>query len=259
MKLGIIVQARMGSKRLPGKVLKNYKNISPLGLLLDKIAYVGLRKSTIIATTKQKKDLKITNFCKQKKFNFFKGSEKDVLKRYYECSKKFRIKIIVRLTADCPFLDLFLLKKMIKTFKKNNYDYLSNTYPQPCKFPDGSDIEIFTFKALKEACLYARLPSEREHVTNYIYKTKNNRIKRIDIRKNLSNYRYTIDNKNDFKIFEKIIDKFSYKKIINLDYIKITNFLKKNKKITRYQKKIKRNYGWESSLKKDLKYKKINN
>lgn len=249
----------MGSKRLPGKVLKEFKNISPLKVLVDKIDSIDFKKKTIIATTNQKKDLKIINFCKKNSIKYFTGSNKNVLKRYYECSKKFKIKNIIRLTADCPFLDLSLLKRMISIYKKKNYVYLSNAYPLPCDFPDGSDIEIFTFNALKEAYLNSKLPSEKEHVTNYIYKNKNNKIKKIILKNDLSKYRYTIDNIDDFKVFEKILNSFKYEEIIKLKYFQITNFLQKNKDLTKYQKKLKRNYGWHSSLEKDLKYLKFSN
>ena len=259
MNLGIIIQARMGSKRLPGKVLKEFKDISPLKLLIDKLDFIGLKNLAIIATTNQKKDSQIINFCRKNSVKYFIGSKQNVLNRYYECSKKFRIKNIIRLTADCPMLDVSLLKRMISIYKRKKYVYLSNTYPLPCSFPDGSDIEIFTFNSLKEAYFNARLPSEKEHVTNYIYKNKNNKIKRIDLKNSLSQFRYTIDNINDFKVFEKILETFKYEEIIRLKYYQITKFLKKNKDLIKYQKKIKRNYGWKSSLKKDQKYLKISN
>ena len=259
MNLGIIIQARMGSKRLPGKVLKEFKNISPLKLLIDKINFIGFKSSTIIATTNKKSDLKIINFCKRNNIKCFVGSNENVLKRYYECSSKFKIKNIIRLTADCPFLDLSLLKRMILIYKKNKYDYLSNAYPLPCRFPDGSDIEIFSYNALKEAYLNAKLPSEKEHVTNYIYENMHNKIKRIDLKNNLSKYRYTIDNINDFKVFEEILKTFKYDEIIKLKYYQIVNFLKKNQKLIIYQKKLQRKYGWKSSFEKDAKYLRTNN
>jgi spore coat polysaccharide biosynthesis protein SpsF len=258
MNLGIIIQARMGSKRLPGKVLKEFKKISPLKLLVDKINFIGLKSSTIIATTNKKSDLKIINFCKMNNIKYFIGSNDNVLRRYYECSKKFKIKNIIRLTADCPFLDISLLKRMISIYKKNKYDYLSNAYPLPCTFPDGSDIEIFSFNTLEESHLNARLPSEKEHVTNYIYGKEHNNIKRIDLKNDLSKYRYTIDNINDFKVFEEILKVFKYDEVIKLKYYQIANFLKKNKKLILYQKKLQRNYGWKSSIEKDIKYLRTN-
>jgi len=166
MRYAIIVQARMNSKRLNGKVLKKVNKISPLQLILDKINYFGLKNKLIIATTNLKSDLKIINFCKINKIRYFRGSSENVLERYYLCSKKFNVKNIIRLTADCPLIDMFLLKEMISNFFQKKPDYYSNTYPLPCKFPDGSDIEIFKFTTLSKAYKNAQLPSEKEHVTN---------------------------------------------------------------------------------------------
>ena len=259
MKLGIIIQARMNSKRLPGKVLKSFKGISPLLLLCDKLNKINLLNSAILATTNLKSDNKIVDFCKKKKIKYFRGSNNYVLKRYYDCAKKFKIKNIVRLTADCPFLDLVLLKYMIHIFFKKKLNYLSNTYPLPCKYPDGSDIEIFSFKILKKTFESAILPSEKEHVTNLMYKNKSKKVMRIDNKLDISSYRYTIDNKDDYKIFKFLIKNFDYNKILNFKTKEMVKFLKNHKELTSYQKNLKRNYGWESSFRKDKKFKRISN
>lgn len=254
MKYGIILQARMDSKRLPGKVLKKYKGLSLLKILIDKIKHLKMKNFLVVATTSKVNDKKIINFCKSNKVKYFIGSNNNVLKRYYLCAQKFKMENIIRLTADCPFLDIDLLKKMILIFKKNKYKYLANTYPLPCKYPDGSDIEIFSFLALRNAFLKAKLPSEKEHVTNYMYKFNSKKIKRIDPKKDLSKYRYTIDNKDDFKLFKVIVDKFKYNKILKLKVNQLVKFLDTNKEMTEYQKNLSRNYGWRTSLKKDKKY-----
>jgi len=259
MQFGIIVQARMGSKRFPGKVLKKYKGVSILKVLIDKLKFTKMGNKLIVATTKNKNDKKIIEFCKKNNVQYFIGSTNNVLERYYKCAKKYNIKNIIRLTADCPFIDLSLLKRMSFIFNRKNFYYLSNTYPLPCKYPDGSDIEIFTFKALTRAFLNAELPSEKEHVTNFFYKKKSKKIKRIDPIKNLSNYRYTIDNKNDFKIFKRVIDEFDYKKILKLRMGELVKFLDKNPNLTKYQRNIKRNYGWKNSILKDQKFMKLKN
>ena len=136
---------------------------------------------------------------------------------------------------------------------------MSNTYPLPCTYPDGSDIEIFSFDLLKRVKKIAKLPSEKEHVTNLMYGGITKKIIRINSKNNLSNFRYTIDNKNDFKIYENYLKENSYNFIIKSKVQDIINFLKKNPKLTVYQKKIKRNYGWGSSYKKDREYLNSNN
>lgn len=259
MKLGIILQARMNSSRLPGKVLKTVNGISPIKLIIDKMKYFKLEKNLIIATTTKKTDNKIIELCNSNKIKFFRGSENNVLLRYFNCSKKFKIKTIVRITADCPFVDMYLLKKMIRLFSKKKFDYMSNTYPLPCTYPDGSDIEIFTFDLLKKTKQNAKLPSEKEHVTNLMYSGLTQKIKKINLKNNYSKFRYTIDNKKDFKIYEKYLTNNSYNFIIKSKVYDLVKFLKINSKLTIYQKKIKRNYGWSSAYKKDSKYIKTNN
>lgn len=259
MKLGIIVQARMDSSRLPGKVLKQANGISPLQLIIDKMKYFNLNKNLIIATTHKKIDNQIVNLSKLNRVNFFRGAENNVLLRYYNCAKKFKIKTIVRITADCPFIDIYLLKKMIKIFIKKKLDYISNTYPLPCSYPDGSDIEIFNFKLLKKVKSIAKLPSQKEHVTNLMYGGTTKKIKKIDLKKDYSSFRYTIDNADDFKIFKEYIKKNTYNFILKSKVENLVKYLKKNPQLTKYQKKIKRNYGWQSAYLKDKKYLKINN
>ncbi len=251
---GIIIQARMGSKRLPGKVLKAYKEISPLKLLIDRLSTFKFNKrNIIIATTTTKKDAPIINFCNSNRINYYRGKENDVLHRFYKTSLKFNIQNIIRITSDCPFVDLLTLKKMIKIFKQKKIDYLANTYPLPCTYPDGMDIEIFNFNTLKKTHLLAKLPSDREHVTKYMWGSKKFKCKKVDLRKNLSSYRITIDTKRDYDLFKMIIDKFNYKKVKKINMFEIINFIKKNKKRLKLQQKIKRNIGWKSSLIKDKK------
>ena len=165
-----IIQARMGSKRLPGKVLRSYKNLTPLGVLCGRLKKIKEISKIIVATTKEKKDDKIVSFCKKLKISYFRGSTNNVLNRYYCAAKKFKSKEIIRLTADNPFIDKKTLVKMIGIKKKNLYDYVANTYPTPCTYPDGSDIEIFDYGTLKKTYKLAKLPSEKEHVTFLMWK-----------------------------------------------------------------------------------------
>ncbi len=251
----VIIQARMGSKRLPGKSLKKYNNITPLEVLVKRIKKVKKISKIIIATTKLKTDNIIFKHSKKLNVEIYRGSNLNVLNRYYHAAKKFDSKNIIRLTADCPFIDLNTLKKMIKIFSKTNCNYLSNTYPLPCTYPDGSDIEIFDFKSLEQSSKKAFLPSDKEHVTKYLWNSKKFKCKRIDNKKNLSNYRYTIDTIDDFKLFSFIIKK-NLGNYLNLTMNKIIKLIDKNPSLVKYQKKIKRNFGWVDSLKKDKSYKK---
>ena len=234
MKFSIIIQARIGSSRMPGKVLKYYKNYNILDILIKRIKQSKLIDKIIIATSKKKIDEQIVNFCKKNKIDFFKGSESDVLKRYYDASKKFKIENIVRLTSDCPLIDINTLEKMIKKFEKYKLDFYSNTVPHPCKFPDGSDIEIFNFKTLEKSHKEAFLPSDREHVTFYMWKYEKFKIKRYNINKDLSNYRYTVDYLKDFKLICSMIDFFK-DKITTIKMSDIIEYIDKIQKVL-YQK-----------------------
>ena len=203
----VIIQARMGSSRLPGKVLKSYDNINSLDIIIEKLKNIKEINKIILATTKKKEDYIFYNYCKKKNIYFFRGAENNVLKRFYDCAKVFKLKNIIRITSDCPFVDIHTIKKMINIQKKKKFDYLANTYPLPCKFPDGSDIEIFKFSTLKKTFENSRLPSDKEHVTKYMWESKKFKIKKIDTRKDLSTYRYTIDTEKDFKLFCQILKK----------------------------------------------------
>ena len=249
-----IVQARMGSKRLPGKTLKNYKGITPLGILVGRLKKINKISKIIIATTRLKKDNIFKKFCKKEDISLFRGNNSNVLKRYFHAAKKFKSINIIRVTSDCPFIDNATLNKMINLQIKNNYDYLSNTYPTPCTYPDGSDIEIFNFRTLNKTYKKAILPSEKEHVTKYMWSSKTFKTKQINLHKDLSKYRYTIDIKSDFKLFCFIIDNFSKKKILTFKMNDIIKLIDRNPAKILYQKGIKRNFGWDKSLKKDKEY-----
>ena len=126
---------------------------------------------------------------------------------------------------------------------------IRNTYPLPCTYPDGSDIEIFSFRALKKIKPLVKLPSDKEHVTKFFFQhRKKFKCFRLDSNIDLSKYRYTIDVIEDFNLFKSIIEKKNFLKLTMMDIINIIN---NNPKLINYQKKLKRNFGWESSLKKD--------
>ncbi len=250
MQFSIIIQARLGSTRLSGKILKNYKNYNLLNVLVKRLKRSKKVKDIIIVTTRLKEDDKIVKFCQSNSIKFFRGSENNVLNRYYNASKKYNVKNIIRITSDCPLIDPIILDKMIIEFKKKKLDYLSNTYPEPSTYPDGMDIEIFTFNSLKLANRYSTKKSEKEHVTVYI--RKNNKFKtfRTDLNKDKSNYRLTVDYLKDFNLFKKIIDQFK-QKIFFVSMNEIIKFLDKNPRMIKYQKKILRNEKLILDMKRD--------
>ena len=251
----LIIQARMGSTRLPNKILLNYKKVTPLNILIKRLKNSKYIDEIFIATTRNKADKKIVNFCKKNSLKYFRGSTNNVLSRYHHTAKKFRIENIIRVTSDCPLVDYRIIDQMIKIYKKKKIDYLANTYPLPTKYPDGMDIEIFSKKTLQKSYNNAFLPSEKEHVTPYMWKYNKFKIYKKTYQKDLSKYRFCIDYPKDFKLLCSLINNFK-SKIYDLSMENIVNFVKKNPSLIYYQKNIKRNEGWSSSLKKDKKYKK---
>ena len=250
MEFSIIIQARLGSSRLPGKVLRNYKNYNLLNVLVQRLKRSKKVKDIIIATTTQKEDDKIVQFCVTNSINYFRGSKNDVLGRYYNASKQFNVKNIIRITSDCPLIDPIILDKMIIEFKKKKLDYLSNTYPEPSTYPDGMDIEIFTFNSLKLANKYSTKKSEKEHVTVYIRSQKKFKTLRTDLTKDKSNYRLTVDYLKDYNLFKNLVDKFK-NKIFFINMNEIITFLDKNPRLIRYQKNILKNEKFINDLKRD--------
>lgn len=220
-----IVQARTGSSRLPNKVIKKILDKPMLILMLERLKEVKEIDKIIVATTELKEDDIIEKIVKSIQIEVFRGSELDCLDRYYKAAKKFNGEIILKITADCPLLDPKIVKKIVKYFlvNKKKFDYVSNV--RPPTFPDGMDVEIFTFESLKKAWKDSDKPIEREHTTTYIHsKPEIFRIGNIVNKSDqFSSFRLTVDYEEDFslvkKIYEELYNKdkiFSLKKIINL-------------------------------------------
>ena len=154
MQIGIIIQARMNSKRFPGKVLRKYKNISYLELLIKRLQKSEKIRKIIVAATLNPADNEIEKLCNKLKIFCFRGSEDDVIDRYFQASKLFKAENIVRVTADCPLLDRKIVDEVIKKFFFKKVDYATNTMPPT--FPDGMDVEVFNFNSLKKSWKVSR-------------------------------------------------------------------------------------------------------
>ena len=232
-----IVQARLTSTRFPKKILEKVDGKTLIEILINRLKKSKNIDQIVIATPKDKLNKKIKNYAKGT--NFFFGNENDVLDRYYKAAKKYKASNIVRICADCPFIDPNIVDKIIDLFKKNNLDYASNTI-QP-SFPDGLDVEVFSFKTLKKTWLNAKSESEREHVTPYMI--RNRKFKKINykFKKNLSNIRLTIDEKIDLIQLKKLYSNIKNKE--NFGFKEIYELYKKNKNIFTINSSIKRNEG----------------
>ncbi|WP_017186828.1 cytidylyltransferase domain-containing protein [Alkalibacillus haloalkaliphilus] len=205
MKIVAIIQARMGSTRLPGKVLKPVLDKPLLAYQICQLKHSQLIDQLVIATTTSNRDDAIVEFCKSHGVQYERGSETDVLNRYEETAKKFNADVVVRLTSDCPLIDSTVVDSVIGHFLTNRaYDYVSNTIKRT--FPRGMDTEVFTYELLKEAEQNATLKREREHVTTYMTNLENKyNIGQYLAEQDYSDLRLTVDTIEDFQLVEKII------------------------------------------------------
>jgi glutamate-1-semialdehyde aminotransferase/spore coat polysaccharide biosynthesis protein SpsF (cytidylyltransferase family) len=232
----VIIQARYNSTRFPGKVVKKINNKTILEILIKRLSKSKYISKIIVACSKNKKDREILNICKKLGVNYFIGSENDVLERFYKAAKKYKGKNIVRITADCPLLDCKIIDDVISSFFLNKVDYASNIHPPT--FPDGLDVEVFKFSALKEAYIKTIKFSEREHVTPFIINSKKFKKFNFENDKDYSFLRLTLDEKEDFILIEKIIKHFKNNLNFNLQdiltlYTKKKNFFSINNHLVR--------------------------
>jgi len=221
-----IIQARMGSTRLPGKILKDLSGKPVLWHIHNRLSHSKKIDKIIIATTTLDEDNTVDKFCKENNFNYYRGSSEDVLSRYYEAAQNYKAETIIRITADCPLLDPELIDNMIETYnilrKKNKAVYLSNGLKRT--FPRGLDAEIFDIYSLQVAYQNAKENFEREHVTPYIYRhpeifSLHDFLNDEDF----SFHRWTLDTEEDYLLIKKIYNHlykpdhiFGWKEVLEL-------------------------------------------
>ena len=248
----VIIQARCGSSRLPGKVLKDIYGKTALERMLDRVKKSHYTDEIIIATTLNKEDIEIVKLASSLGFRVFSGSSDDVLDRYYQAARLIIPQNVIRLTSDCPFFDYEILDDAIKIFKAEDCDYLGMISET---FPDGLDLEIIKYEALENSWKKANLFSEREHVTLYI----KNHPELFDIFDykcnygNLKHMRWTLDEYEDL-LFIKAV--YKYFLDIGKEYFsmnEIIDYLNINPEIVELNNKFIRNEGLLKSLKNDKK------
>ena len=221
-----IIQARIGSKRLRGKVLKKIKGKESILILLNRISKSKRIKKIIVAIPKSAENKKLKKLLIKNNYLVFEGNQNDVLNRYYECAKKFSAEHILRVTGDCPLIDSKIIDKAIKIYNQKNYDYVSNVENRT--YPDGMDVEIFSFKILEKANNLNLSISDREHVTKYFLRSDKIKKKNFLNNHDFSNIRITLDTIYDYKLIKKIFNNF---KSFSFNLNDIINFYFKNKKV----------------------------
>lgn len=251
MKNLAVIQARMGSSRLPNKVLKDLCGKPALWHVIHRVKKSKLIDEIVIATTIEKQDLKIVKFCADNGIRVFIGSEADVLDRYYQAARLFKPDNVVRITSDCPLHDSDIIDSVIEKHIKENNDYTSNTI-QPT-FPDGLDCEVMKYSALEKAWENAAMTSEREHVTQYLI--KNDIFKKGCLLNsvNKESERWTLDTDADYEFIRSVYSELYYKNP-EFSSADIYGLLEEKPEIRKINQGIIRNEGLLKSLNEDKKF-----
>ena len=207
MKVIAIVQARMGSTRLPNKVLKPILGKPMIELLLARLARATEIDEIIVATSDHSRDKPLIDVVAKLGYRCYAGSDSDVLERYAQAAKMVGAEIVVRITGDCPLIDPALVDEAIRRFKQAGVDYLSNAAPP--SYPDGLDTEVFTIGALERASHETEKAFDREHVTPYLREGAKFRLAAMQNDQDLSGLRWTVDEPADFEVVSNVFDHFA--------------------------------------------------
>ncbi|MBK8870713.1 MAG: glycosyltransferase family protein [Elusimicrobia bacterium] len=245
-----IVQARMGSSRLPGKTLMPIVGRPMLELLLERVRRSRLLNRIVVATTQEPEDLAIANLCEKLGIGCQRGSTHDVLDRFYQAARFCHPLHVVRITGDCPLIDPTLIDEMIEFYIHGEFDYVSNALIP--SFPDGLDAEIFRFAVLERVWREATLTSEREHVTPLIYKHPEIfRVKNYSSIQGLSSLRWTVDAHEDFLFVSRIFEAL-YTFNAAFGYTDVLDLLHRHPELLTLNARFRRNEGYAHSLETDL-------
>ena len=240
MNIVSIIEARMNSKRLPGKVLLPAQKISMLEHLVERLKTIKIIDQIVVATTVNSKDDEIVELCQKKEINFFRGSEEDVMGRVICAAEKYFADLIVEITADCPLIDPDIVDQIISIFLANKVDYVSNAIIR--SYPDGMDTQVFSLKTLKTSYEMVNSDLEKEHVTLHI-RNNPNLFSHINViaPKNIyyPELGLTLDEKDDYILIKKIIDNL-YPKDNFFSCLDIINYLNENKILLEINKNVMR-------------------
>ncbi|MFW5889614.1 MAG: cytidylyltransferase domain-containing protein [Bacillota bacterium] len=238
-KVVAIIQARMGSTRLPGKVMKDLSGRPVLWHDIQRIKQSKIIDEIIIATTTKEQDRVIYEKALEWGGKAFRGSEEDVLKRYYDAAAENNVETVVRITSDCPLIDSKVIDEIIKYYDDHDYTLVTNAGSdlKNRTYPRGLDTEVFSFEVLEEVFNQAEEKYQREHVTPYIYENYDD-IYYYKNDKDLSGYRLTLDTKEDYELIKAIYDKL-YHGEHDFYLAEIIELLENNKELLKLNEKIK--------------------
>ena len=250
-KILAITQARYGSSRLPGKILRKIKGKSLLEIHLERLSRSKKISKIKVATTTEPEASLITGIAAALGIDAYRGSVDDVLERFYFAALPEKPDYVVRLTSDCPLIDPVEVDKVITTCIDKKCDYASNTI-EPT-FPDGIDVEVFTFSALEIAYREATLKSDREHVTPYIWRNSSEKggllftSESVKNDRDFSKYRVTVDTEEDFILMYKIIMEIG----TEMTWMEYVSYLDAHPDIFQINSNEERNEGYQKSLNND--------
>lgn len=248
-----ILQARMSSSRLPGKVLKPLAGKPMLLRQIERIKKSAFIDILVVATTTEVSDDAVATMCKENDILCFRGSLENVLDRFYQVAKQYQPDHIIRLTGDCPLIDSDIIDKVIKQHINHGNDYTSNAIIPT--FPDGLDTEVFTMKTLEKINNEANRPSLKEHVTLYVNENQTLfKIENVANEEDLSNLRWTVDEPEDYELVYQIYEDL-YPRDPTFTFHDVLKFLNENKELQKLNAAFTRNEG----LKKSLDQEKVNN
>ncbi len=246
-----IIQARTDSTRLPNKVLEDIQGKPLILHVLERVRHAKTLGTIVLATTTREVDTPLADLVHAHGIPVFRGECDDVLDRYYQAATTFHAQTIVRVTGDCPLIDPHVIDLVVHVFLQNHYDYVTNTL-QPT-YPDGLDVEVFSYETLTKAWNEATLSSEREHVTAYI-RNHPKKFTQHDVKNpvDLSKYRWTVDNQEDLAFVREIYRRlYSKEKIFYME--DILTLLQHHPELQEINAGIQRNEGYLRSLRGDKK------
>ncbi|MBI5190041.1 MAG: glycosyltransferase family protein [Nitrospirae bacterium] len=249
MTVTAIIQARLGSTRLPGKTLIELEGVPLLGHLISRVRACRNVDGIVIATTVKQRDDRLEEYAKGLGIGCFRGDEDDVLDRFYGAAKEFGIATIVRVTPDCPMLDPDIVDMVVEEFLKSGADYATNTLPPT--YPDGMDVEVLSFSALETAWKESSLRSEREHVTPYIRNHPEHfTLVNVAGKEDLSRLRLTVDEQLDLDMAKEIFRRlYPGNRLFGL--AEVLALLECEPGLLEINQMIGRNEGYAKSLKED--------
>ncbi|MDT8375577.1 MAG: glycosyltransferase family protein [Mariprofundaceae bacterium] len=251
-----ILQARMSSSRLPGKVLKPVLGVPMLLRQIERISRSRLIDKLCVATTSDATDNPVSKLCEENSIPCFRGSMDDVLDRYYQAAKKHGAEHIVRLTGDCPLTDPAVIDDVIRFYVDGNYDFVSNCICPT--FPDGLDVAVFSRAVLEESWREAMLPSHREHVTSYARQAEGRyKIGSYEASCDRSHLRWTVDEKDDYDFVVRVYEEL-YPENPAFTSEDVVSLLSEKKDIASINSRFIRNEGLLKSLAEDQEWLKRN-